>query len=53
MTRCTGDLPGGLHGQSPHPYPQAEGTFNGVTASRFLAYIRDILQTRDWEAELG
>ena len=20
---------------------------------RFLAYIRDILQTRDWEAELG
>ena len=27
--------------------------FDGVTASRFLAYIRDILQTRDWEAELG
>ena len=27
--------------------------FNGVTASRFLAYIRDALQDRDWEAELG
>ena len=27
--------------------------FDGVTASRFLAYIRDMLQTRDWEAELG
>jgi 2-oxoglutarate dehydrogenase E2 component (dihydrolipoamide succinyltransferase) len=27
--------------------------FDGVTASRFLAYIRDALQDRDWEAELG
>ena len=27
--------------------------FDGVTASRFLAYIRDALQNRDWEAELG
>lgn len=27
--------------------------FDGVTASRFLAYIRDTLQKRDWEAELG
>jgi pyruvate dehydrogenase E2 component (dihydrolipoamide acetyltransferase) len=27
--------------------------FDGVTASRFLAHIRDALQDRDWEAELG
>ncbi len=27
--------------------------FDGVTASRFLAYIRDALQDRNWEAELG
>ena len=27
--------------------------FDGVTASKFLAYIRDTLQERDWEAELG
>jgi 2-oxoglutarate dehydrogenase E2 component (dihydrolipoamide succinyltransferase) len=27
--------------------------FDGVTASRFLAFIRDSLQDRDWEAELG
>jgi pyruvate dehydrogenase E2 component (dihydrolipoamide acetyltransferase) len=27
--------------------------FDGVTASRFLARIRDMLQERDWEAELG
>ena len=27
--------------------------FDGVTGSRFLAYIRDALQDRDWEAELG
>jgi pyruvate dehydrogenase E2 component (dihydrolipoamide acetyltransferase) len=27
--------------------------FDGVTASRFLASIRDALQDRDWEAELG
>jgi len=27
--------------------------FDGVTASRFLAYIRDALQDRDWAAELG
>ncbi|MGH3406239.1 MAG: 2-oxo acid dehydrogenase subunit E2, partial [Streptosporangiaceae bacterium] len=27
--------------------------FDGVTASRFLLYIRDALQDRDWEAELG
>jgi pyruvate dehydrogenase E2 component (dihydrolipoamide acetyltransferase) len=27
--------------------------FDGVTASRFLAYLRDALQDRDWEAELG
>jgi pyruvate/2-oxoglutarate dehydrogenase complex dihydrolipoamide acyltransferase (E2) component len=27
--------------------------FDGVTASRFLAYVRDALQDRDWEAELG
>jgi hypothetical protein len=24
-----------------------------VTASRFLLFIRDALQDRDWEAELG
>jgi pyruvate dehydrogenase E2 component (dihydrolipoamide acetyltransferase) len=27
--------------------------FDGVTASRFLAYVRDELQERDWEAELA
>jgi pyruvate/2-oxoglutarate dehydrogenase complex dihydrolipoamide acyltransferase (E2) component len=27
--------------------------FDGVTGSRFLACIRDALQDRDWEAELG
>ena len=27
--------------------------FDGVTGSRFLAHIRDPLQDRDWEAELG
>jgi 2-oxoglutarate dehydrogenase E2 component (dihydrolipoamide succinyltransferase) len=27
--------------------------FDGVTASRFLARLRDALQDRDWEAELG
>jgi pyruvate dehydrogenase E2 component (dihydrolipoamide acetyltransferase) len=27
--------------------------FDGVTGSRFLAYIRDALQDRNWEAELG
>jgi 2-oxoglutarate dehydrogenase dihydrolipoamide succinyltransferase (E2 component) len=27
--------------------------YDGVTAARFLAYIRDALQNRDWEAELG
>jgi 2-oxoglutarate dehydrogenase E2 component (dihydrolipoamide succinyltransferase) len=27
--------------------------FDGVTAARFLAYIRDALQNRDWEAELA
>ena len=27
--------------------------FNGVTASRFLARVRDTLQDRDWAAELG
>ncbi len=27
--------------------------FDGVTASRFLLYIRDALQDRDWESELG
>jgi pyruvate dehydrogenase E2 component (dihydrolipoamide acetyltransferase) len=27
--------------------------FDGVTGSRFLAHIRDTLQDRDWEAELG
>jgi 2-oxoglutarate dehydrogenase E2 component (dihydrolipoamide succinyltransferase) len=26
--------------------------FDGVTAARFLAYLRDALQDRDWEAEL-
>jgi pyruvate dehydrogenase E2 component (dihydrolipoamide acetyltransferase) len=27
--------------------------FDGVTGSRFLAHVRDALQTRDWGAELG
>jgi pyruvate dehydrogenase E2 component (dihydrolipoamide acetyltransferase) len=27
--------------------------YDGVTAARFLAYIRDALQDRDWEAELA
>jgi 2-oxoglutarate dehydrogenase E2 component (dihydrolipoamide succinyltransferase) len=27
--------------------------FDGVTASRFLLFIRDALQDRNWEAELG
>jgi pyruvate dehydrogenase E2 component (dihydrolipoamide acetyltransferase) len=27
--------------------------FDGVTGSRFLAFIRDALQDRNWEAELG
>jgi pyruvate dehydrogenase E2 component (dihydrolipoamide acetyltransferase) len=27
--------------------------FDGVTGSRFLAHVRDSLQTRDWAAELG
>ena len=27
--------------------------FDGVTGSRFLAFIRDALQDRDWAAELG
>lgn len=27
--------------------------FDGVTASRFLMYVRDALQQRDWEAELA
>jgi pyruvate dehydrogenase E2 component (dihydrolipoamide acetyltransferase) len=27
--------------------------FDGVTGSRFLAFIRDALQDRDWESELG
>ena len=27
--------------------------FDGVTASRFLARVRDTLQDRDWTAELG
>ena len=27
--------------------------FDGVTASRFLMYIRDALQDRDWEADLA
>ncbi|WP_396932106.1 2-oxoglutarate dehydrogenase, E2 component, dihydrolipoamide succinyltransferase [Mycolicibacterium sp.] len=27
--------------------------FDGVTAARFLMYIRDALQDRDWEAELA
>jgi pyruvate dehydrogenase E2 component (dihydrolipoamide acetyltransferase) len=27
--------------------------FDGVTASRFLSYLRDALQDRDWAAELG
>jgi 2-oxoglutarate dehydrogenase E2 component (dihydrolipoamide succinyltransferase) len=27
--------------------------FDGVTASRFLLYVRDALQDRDWEAELA
>ncbi len=27
--------------------------FDGVTASRFLMYVRDALQDRDWEGELG
>lgn len=27
--------------------------FNGVTGSRFLAHVRDALQTRDWAAEFG
>ena len=27
--------------------------FDGVTASRFLAYLRDALQDRNWNAELG
>jgi pyruvate dehydrogenase E2 component (dihydrolipoamide acetyltransferase) len=27
--------------------------FDGVTAARFLLYIRDALQDRDWEAELA
>jgi 2-oxoglutarate dehydrogenase E2 component (dihydrolipoamide succinyltransferase) len=27
--------------------------FDGVTASRFLLHVRDALQDRDWEAELG
>ena len=27
--------------------------FDGVTASRFLARIRDTPQQRNWEAELG
>jgi pyruvate dehydrogenase E2 component (dihydrolipoamide acetyltransferase) len=27
--------------------------FDGVLASRFLAYIRDALQDRDWEGELA
>ncbi|MDG5486696.1 2-oxoglutarate dehydrogenase, E2 component, dihydrolipoamide succinyltransferase [Mycolicibacterium gadium] len=27
--------------------------FDGVTASRFLMFIRDALQERDWEADLG
>ena len=26
---------------------------DGVVAAQFLAYVRDALQTRDWEAELG
>ena len=27
--------------------------FDGVTGSRFLAFVRDALQDRDWSAELG
>ncbi len=27
--------------------------FDGVTAARFLMYVRDALQDRDWEADLG
>jgi 2-oxoglutarate dehydrogenase E2 component (dihydrolipoamide succinyltransferase) len=27
--------------------------FDGVTAARFLMYVRDALQDRDWEGELG
>ena len=27
--------------------------FDGVTASRFLAHLRDALQERNWEGELG
>jgi pyruvate dehydrogenase E2 component (dihydrolipoamide acetyltransferase) len=27
--------------------------FDGVTGSRFLAFVRDALQDRDWEAEFG
>jgi pyruvate dehydrogenase E2 component (dihydrolipoamide acetyltransferase) len=27
--------------------------FDGVTASRFLSHVRDALQDRDWDAELG
>jgi pyruvate dehydrogenase E2 component (dihydrolipoamide acetyltransferase) len=27
--------------------------FDGVVAARFLAYIRDALENRDWEAELA
>ena len=27
--------------------------FDGVTAARFLKYIRDALQDRDWESEIG
>jgi len=26
---------------------------DGVVAAQFLAYVRDALQTRDWEAELA
>jgi len=33
--------------------PYDHRAFDGVTAARFLAYIRDALQDRDWEAELA
>ena len=57
-----------LMGSMGVPFPITEGldrvwgyqpsiddhrAFDGVTASRFLLYVRDALQDRDWEAEVG
>jgi 2-oxoglutarate dehydrogenase E2 component (dihydrolipoamide succinyltransferase) len=51
-------LPGGGHGITVHPVGNLaisfdHRAFDGAYASAFLAKIKEILETRDWSAELA